>query len=80
MCDARWISARGVSLGVQRHVLDRMTVGVSTVTAHGSAAPLIFGRVTMPRGGRAHHPRSTGHAPRAVRPVMGGARAGSRQR
>lgn len=37
MCDARRISARGVSLGVQRHVLDRATAGGRTVTAHEGA-------------------------------------------
>jgi hypothetical protein len=42
MCDARRISARGVSLGVQRHVLVRMAMGGSTLTAHRSAVPLIF--------------------------------------
>lgn len=62
MCDARRISARGVSLGVQRHVLDRVIVGGRTVTAHEGAVPRIFGRLAIPRGGGPHHPRPTGHA------------------
>ena len=42
MRDARQISAREVSQGVQRHVLDQTTWFGSTVTAHGGAVPLVF--------------------------------------
>lgn len=69
MCDARRISARGVSLGVQRHVLDRVIVGRRTVTAHEGAVPRIFGPLVIPRGRRPHHPRPTGHA--LVAPARG---------
>lgn len=59
----------GVSLGVQRHVLDRVIVGRRTVTAHEGAVPRIFGPLVIPRGGRPHHPRPTGHA--LVAPARG---------
>jgi hypothetical protein len=41
MRDARQISAREVSQGVQRHVLDETTWFGSTVMAHSGAAPLV---------------------------------------
>jgi len=46
MRDARQISAREVSQGVQRHVLDQTTGLGSTVMAHSGAAPLVFERLT----------------------------------
>jgi hypothetical protein len=46
MRDARQISAREVSQGVQRHVLDSTTWLGSTVMAHSGAAPLVFERPT----------------------------------
>jgi hypothetical protein len=46
MRDARRFSAREVSQGVQRHVLDQTTGFGSTVTAHGGAAPLVFELLT----------------------------------
>ena len=42
MRDARRISAREVSQGVQRHVLDQTTWFGSTVMAHSGAVPLVF--------------------------------------
>lgn len=56
MCGARQISARGVSLGVQRHVLVLSDRGGSRVTARGSAAPLVFWPVAMSHSGRAYLP------------------------
>lgn len=61
MRDARQISARGVSHGVQRHVLAQTTWFGSTVVAYGGAAPLVFERLVA----------------RAVRPILGGAGAGA---
>ncbi|SFG98857.1 hypothetical protein SAMN02787118_13648 [Streptomyces mirabilis] len=51
MRDARQISARGVSQGVQRHVLDQTTWFGSTVMAHSGVVPLVFERLewTVPR-------------------------------
>lgn len=68
--DARRISARGCSLGVQRLVLDRetaMAAGGSTVTARGCAAPVVFGRPAD----RARRPRPPGGLGCARRPAPG---------
>jgi hypothetical protein len=46
MRDARRFSAREVSQGVQRHVLDQTTWFGSTVMAHSGAAPLVFELLT----------------------------------
>lgn len=46
MRDARQISAREVSHGVQRHVLDYTTWSGSTVMAYSGAVPLVFERLT----------------------------------
>jgi hypothetical protein len=46
MRDARRFSAREVSQGVQRHVLDQTTWLGSTVMAHSGAVPLVFERLT----------------------------------
>lgn len=46
MRDARHISSREVSQGVQRHVLDQTTWFGCTVMAHNDAAPLVFERPT----------------------------------
>lgn len=64
MRDARQISAREVSQGVQRHVLDQTTWFGSTVMAQCGASPLVFERLTA-----RVHPADHGRA-----------RAGSRQR
>lgn len=45
MRNARRISTREVSQGVQRHVLAQTTWFGSTVMAHRGAAPLVFGRL-----------------------------------
>lgn len=42
MRDARQISSREVSQGVQRHVLTQTTWLGSTVVAHSGAVPLVF--------------------------------------
>ncbi|KPI00696.1 CopG-like domain-containing protein DNA-binding protein [Actinobacteria bacterium OK006] len=57
MRDARQISAREVSQGVQRHVLDQTTWFGSTVMAQCGAAPLVFERLTA-RVHPADHGRS----------------------
>lgn len=57
MRDARQISAREVSQGVQRHFLDWTTWFGSTVMAHSGAAPLVFERLTA-RFHPADHGRS----------------------
>jgi hypothetical protein len=46
MRDARQISAREVSQGVQRHVLDQTTWFGSTVMAHCGAAPPVCEHLT----------------------------------
>ncbi len=49
MCDARQISTRGVSQGVQRHVLAWATRFGSTVGAHSGLVPTVFERLTHGR-------------------------------
>ena len=53
MRDARRFSAREVSLGVQRHVLDQTTWLGSTVMAHSGAVPPVFER-SASAGGTGH--------------------------
>jgi hypothetical protein len=62
MRDARQISAREVSQGVQRHVLDQTTWFGCTVVARSGAVPLDF-ELASPPG--------------SVRRIMDEARAGS---
>lgn len=50
MRDARRISTREVSQGVQRHVLAQTTWFGSTVVALSCAAPLVFERLTAGSG------------------------------
>lgn len=68
MRDARKISARENSQGVQRHVLGSASWSGSTLTARSGADPLLF-----ERSSRSWIPR---HQPRGARPQPAGERAG----
>ncbi len=60
MRDARQISVRGVSHGVQRHVLGQTTWFGSTLTARGCALPPVFEHVIAGFRRRRHGPGAVG--------------------
>lgn len=70
MCDARQISTRGVSQGVQRHVLAWATWFGSTVGAHSGVVPTVFERLTRGRRTSSRRP-GTGSGPMPPRPACG---------
>ncbi len=61
MRDARHISSREVSHGVQRHVLTQTTWLGSTVMAHSGTAPLVFERLTTRFHPADHDPSGGAH-------------------